>query len=617
MRRPGVKATDSGRNQRWDDDTGEPMAETHAGMGALPHEDGVAFRVWAPHAEAVTVVGDFNDWDDDADALRSEENGYWYADIAAARPGHEYKYVITHGGERFHRVDPYARQVTNSVGNGVVYDPGGFDWGDDDFTIASHNELVIYELHIGSFAVERDDAPGNFALVADRLDHLVDLGVNAVQVMPVMEFAGDYSWGYNPAHIFAVESAYGGPDGFKAFVRECHSRGLAVILDVVYNHFGPSDLDLWRFDGWSENEKGGIYFYGDHRSETPWGDTRPDYGREEVRRFIHDNAMMWLQDYRVDGLRFDMTPFMRSVHGTGRDLPEGWDLMRWVNLSAREQFPGRITIAEDMHRDPAISQTDDHGAAFHAQWDGAFIHRVRESVEVSDDAWRSIAEVSAAVAQRYNDDAFQRVIYTESHDEVANGRARVPQEVNPDDPTGEHAQRRSTLGAALVLTSPGIPMIFQGQEFLEGGWFRDDVPLDWSRNEDFHGIVRMYRDLIALRRNLNGRTRGLTGQGLSVFHANEDDNVLAFHRWSEGGPGDDVVVVVNLSNTVRADYRVGLPAAGRWELVFNSDAMVYSDAFTDSGSGDIQASDEARDGLPHSGPLAIGPYSALVYSRTE
>ena len=116
-----------------------------------------------------------------------------------------------------------------------------------------------------------------------RLDHLVKLGINAIQIMPIVEFVGDYSWGYNPAHIFAVESAYGGPDGFKQLVWEAHKRGIAVILDVVYNHFGPSDLDLWQFDGWQENNKGGIYFYNDHRSKTPWGDTRPDYGRGEVR----------------------------------------------------------------------------------------------------------------------------------------------------------------------------------------------------------------------------------------------------------------------------------------------------------------------------------------------
>lgn len=297
--------------------SGEPV-QIQPGMGALPHPGGVAFRVWAPHANQVYVKGDFNDWSDTAHPMTLEEKGYWYADIAEAKVGQGYKYLIQNGDMRMERIDPYARQVTNSVGHGVVYNVGSFDWQGVDYQLPPHNELVIYEMHIGSFFVKSQDKPGNFDLALEKMDHLKRLGVNVIQVMPVAEFAGDYSWGYNPANIFAVESAYGGPIGFKTFVREAHRRGIAVVLDVVYNHFGPSDLDLWRFDGWHENEKGGIYFYNDHRSQTPWGDTRPDYGREEVRRFIHDNALMWLRDYRVDGLRYDMTLYIRSIHGGDR-----------------------------------------------------------------------------------------------------------------------------------------------------------------------------------------------------------------------------------------------------------------------------------------------------------
>ncbi len=452
----------------------------------------------------------------------------------------------------------------------------------------------------------------------DKFDHLVNLGVNAIQVMPLMEFAGDLSWGYNPSHIFAVESTYGGPNAFKTFVREAHRRNLGVILDVVYNHLGPSDLDLWRFDGWSANDKGGIYFYNDARSSTPWGDTRPDYGREEVRRFLHDNAMSWLHDYHLDGLRFDMTPYIRSVNGSGRDLPEGWDLMRWINTSLRTEFPDRISIAEDMQSDAEISNVSS-GAAFHAQWDGAFVHPVRDAVIAADDHSRSIAALCGALEVRYNGDAFQRIVYTESHDEVANGRARVPYEVDPGDPTGWFAQKRSTLGAAMVMTAPGIPMLFQGQEFLQGEWFRDDVPLDWHQNTEFAGIVRLYRDLIHLRRNQEGTSRGLTGQGLDVLHANDPDNVIAYHRWArEGGgpqPGDDVVVVINLSNREQLDYVVGLPDAGRWNLLLNSDANVYSPDFADTSSGDLDAVAEPYDGQPARGRLVIGPYTVLIYGR--
>ncbi len=157
-------------------------------------------------------------------------------------------------------------------------------------------------------------------------------GVNAIQIMPVAQFAGERSWGYNPAHIFSVEIAYGGPLAFKKFVKRAHQQGIAVILDVVYNHLGPSDLDLWQFDGWSENNRGGIYFYNDGRAHTPWGDTRPDYGRGEVRQYICDNVFMWLEEYHVDGLRFDGTVYIRTPHGPGSDdLPEGWSLLQWIN----------------------------------------------------------------------------------------------------------------------------------------------------------------------------------------------------------------------------------------------------------------------------------------------
>lgn len=585
-------------------------------MGALPQAKGVSFRVWAPHATAVHVVGSFNRWKQAATPLTHEGNGYWFGHAPKAKPGDEYRFRLTTDGGVLTKIDPYARQVTSSVGNGVVYDHAAFDWEDDDVVIAGHHELVVYELHIGSFyAPEEEEGRGTLQLVTEKLEHLVRLGVNAVQVMPLMEFAGDLSWGYNPAHIFAVESTYGGPDAFKTFVREAHRRGIAVILDVVYNHFGPSDLDLWRFDGWSENDKGGIYFYNDDRSRTPWGDTRPDYGREEVRRFIHDNAMSWLHDYHLDGLRFDMTPYIRSVHGTGHDLPEGWGLMRWINLSLREQFPGRICIAEDMQSDPRISAVADDGAAFHAQWDGAFVHPVRQAVIEADDEDRSMVALCRALEARYNDDAFQRVVYTESHDEVANGRARVPYEVNPADPTGWFAQKRSTVGAALVFTAPGIPMIFQGQEFLQGEWFRDDVPLDWDHDLDFAGIVRLYHDLIRLRRNVDGVSRGLTGQHLDVLHANDPDNVLAFHRWADGGSGDDVVVVVNLSTQPIVGYSVGMPAAGRWSLLLNSDATDYSPDFAGTVSEDLEAVAETYDGQPARGTVSMGPYTVLIYSR--
>ena len=589
--------------------------ETLAGIGAIITDGGVAFRVWAPHADSVAVTGDFNGWRVDANPLENEGNGYWYGFVEGATPGQEYKFHLTNGELEIDRIDPYAMQVTNSVGNGVIYDHSAYDWEGETAHCPPHHEMVIYEMHVGSFAPS-DDGVGGFHDVIEQLDYLQELGVNTLQIMPVAEFAGDQSWGYNPAHIFAVESAYGGPDAFKNLIKTAHQRGFAVILDVVYNHFGPSDLDLWQFDGWGEDGKGGIYFYNDDRSSTPWGDTRPDYGREEVRRFIHDNAMMWLRDYHVDGLRLDMTPYMRSVSGGGFELEEGFGLMRWITQSMRDQYPGRISIAEDLHGHDRIVGLEGDGAGFHAQWDAEFVHPVRHAITAMTDEERSLSSIADAIAHNYDGDPFRRVVYTESHDEVANGSARVPHEIDPGNADGWFAQKRSTVGGALVMTSPGIPMIFQGQEALEGGWFSDDDPLDWERIQRFEGITKLYKTLIDLRLNRGGVTRGLTGRGLNIYHVNEADNVIAFQRWLDHGAGDDVVVVVNLSTETYTDYRIGMPHGGLWKLRFNSDAKLYSSLFGDFDSFDVTAHDDSgEDGMGAHANVSIAPYSVLIYSQ--
>ncbi|MBS3784209.1 MAG: 1,4-alpha-glucan branching protein, partial [Anaerolineae bacterium] len=283
------------------------------GMGALPHEGGTTFRVWAPHADSVSVTGSFNDCSPEADPLSSEQDGYWAGDVDEARPGDGYTYQIVNGDQTLEKIDPYARQVTRSDGIGVIHNPA-FDWGEGDaFAMAPQNELVIYEMHVGTFHDEPGGGPGDFSSAIEKLPYLQDLGITAVELMPPMEFPGGFSWGYNPSLPFSIESSYGGPDAFKAFVRAAHEQGMAVLLDVVYNHFGPMDLGLWRFDGWHKGDWGGIYFYNDERARTPWGDTRPDYGRDPVRRYIRDNALMWLTEYHVDGLRWNMTLYIRTV----------------------------------------------------------------------------------------------------------------------------------------------------------------------------------------------------------------------------------------------------------------------------------------------------------------
>ncbi len=585
-----------------------------APTGATPvKEGGVIFKVWAPHASEVHVVGDFNDWDPTSHPLE-RDGDLWGTLVGAATVGSEYQFSLTTAQGVLKRNDPVARAMTNSVGNGIVVDHTSFDWdGDRDFRLAPWNEIVIYELHLGTYYRGDDkESVGTFDEAIERLDHLVALGINVIELMPIAEFAGDVSWGYNPAHPYAVESAYGGAEAFKRFVMAAHKRGIAIILDVVYNHFGPSDLDLWQFDGWCENDKGGIYFYNDWRSTTPWGDTRPDYGRAEVRDYIRENALMWLRDYHVDGLRLDMTFYMRSVDD-GTELPEGWSLTQTINDAVQNEFPGALMIAEDLRSNEWLTKpTGGGGAGFGSQWDEQFVHPVRALLIAQEDDERSVESLIEAMGFRYNGDAFQRVVYTESHDEVANGKSRVPTEVDEFEQQGYWARKRSALGACLTMTAPGIPMILQGQEVLMTGHFEDSYELHWENAETHAPIVRLYRDLISLRRDLDGRGRALMSRDIEVLHTNSLEKVVVFLR------GNDhegrFVVVVNLTNRAWDDYRFPLPHGGKWRLVFKADAPAYGEDFGSAESGSVLAEEAAMDGRSHSASTGIGSYDCLVFA---
>jgi 1,4-alpha-glucan branching enzyme len=592
-------------------------------MGAIPYRGGTTFRVWAPHAEAVVVTGSFDDWASEATALARDgdgSSGTWSADVDGVTPGAEYRFRLrTAEGTELWRIDPYARQVTNSIGNAVVYDPVAFDWEDHRFEMPARDDLVIYELHVGTFTAD-DDRRGDFDRAIERLPYLSDLGINAVSIMPPFEFAGDVSWGYNPAHVFAIESSYGGPDAFKRFIKAAHGHGIAVLVDVVFNHLGPSDLDLWQFDGWSANGGGGIYFYDDERAITPWGSTRPDYGRGEVRSFLRDSALTWLEEFQCDGLRFDATLFVRTVDGLpgnpASELPDGWSFLAWINDEIRARQPWKLTIAEDIQDDPTlVAPTAEGGAGFGAQWDVGFIRRVRPSLETGDDEERSIAAVAEGITGERRGPPLTRIIYTESHDDVANDRVRLPEAIKPGDAGSWWSEKRSTLGSALVLTAPGIPMLFQGQELLEDRWFDDTVGMDWTKVSTNVGILRLHRDLIALRRGGRGTTRGLRGEHVAILRTDEAAKVLVFHRWHERGPGDDVVVVANFADRVVAGLRVGLPAAGRWRVRLNSDSLAYAPDFGGQEAFDTETVDDPVDGFDQSALVSVGPYGVVVLSQ--
>ena len=506
-------------------------------------------------------------------AMQRGEQGVWTVE-AELPVGTEYVFRIRHREETFERIDPKARAATSSIGRSVMTQDS-FEWTDSAFSAAPLSDWVIYELHPGTFA-------GSLDGLVDKLDFIVDIGVNVIELMPVAEFAGDQSWGYNPALPFAVESSLGGPDALKRFVNAAHARGIAVVLDVVYNHFGPSDLDLWRFDGWSENEGGGVYFFNDWKAKTPWGDTRPDYGRNEVRQFIVDNALMWIEEFHFDGLRLDSTVNIRNAHGeTGPngDLPEGFSLLATLTDTIRASNPSAILIAEDLQRDRRLTaSTSDNGLGFHLQWSGQFVHTVRSALEAIEDGERDVEALMGAIEGTH--EGANRVVYTESHDEVANGRTRVPAEIDPGDPQSMWAIRRSGLGAALMMSSVGVPMLFQGQEWGEEDWFDDARDLKWERRSSRPGVVALWRDLINLRTGADPRARGLSGDRIALHRNDTNRLMLTLWRWGLGGEAASAVTVINLSSA-QEEVQIPVPVLGQWDVVFASDWSGYHESGSD------------------------------------
>lgn len=587
------------------------MANQHKkDVGALVRKSGVSFRVWAPFAESVAVTGSFNNWSEQP--LDSEQDGYWSGVVPGAKEGQEYKFVIRRDGVTYHRNDPRALHFTTSPGNSVIAGTT-FDWGDDIFEPIPPNKQVIYELHVGTFNRPDPAITGTFQDVCQKLDYLQDMGINMIELMPISSMLMDRGWGYAIDYIFAVESLYGGRYGFLQFVREAHRRGIGVILDVVYNHFGPDQsLDLWQFDGWRQDDKGGIYFYNDWRAETPWGNTRPDFGRPEVRQYILDNVRMWMHDCHVDGLRVDSTIYIRNVKGfnndPANDLPEGWLLLQELNTLARKINPSAITIGEDVaDNEYIVKPTNEGGAGFGSQWELGFPHALRDALSSNDPANVNLTELCGLLTRRFNDHAFTRVIYVDSHDSAANGSARFSEIISPGKADGIFARQQSLIAATLLLTTPGIPMIFQGQEIMAGGSFNDWEAIDWSKAARHRGIVLAYADLIALRKT----DGGLSGENINLMHVDETNRVLAYHRWDKGGAKDDVVVVINFGNILHDNYQLGLPRNGAWQVRFNSAWKGYNPDIKEVSLPEEFIVDNGA------GSLLLPPGSALILSQNN
>ena len=433
-------------------------------LGALAVNGGWSFRVWAPNASQVTVEGDFG-----SQPLAPVGGGIFAGVVAGAMAGQHYGYLVVNGGESLARTDPRAPLIGADPGGheppGILYQSSSFEWEAGAFTPPPLDHAVIYELHLGTFVDPNGNGTGTYASAATKLADLAQLGVNMVELMPVTEFPGSYSWGYNPIYPFAPCRAYGSPDDFKSFVDQAHQLGIGVILDVVFNHFGldsqqtPS-LSMWCFDGPCDG--GGIYFAPE--PATPWG-PRPAFGTGEVHDLILDSVAAWMSSYRADGFRWDSVIAIRnqSLDGTGAQIVEGARLLRDANVAIHGLTPGAITIAEDLQGwstitapvNPSTIEQYDSGYGFDSQWDDNFFYTLTPLLTAASDADRDVTQLVGPLTAG---PPMQRVVYTEDHDKVApqNGpdNQRIPELIGMTD-NGYWAERRAGLGLAVVLTSSG------------------------------------------------------------------------------------------------------------------------------------------------------------------
>ncbi|MBU0679263.1 MAG: alpha amylase C-terminal domain-containing protein [Verrucomicrobia bacterium] len=635
-------------------DDQELLNETPANYAVHVNGHNGNFRLWAPHASSVSVRGTFNSWAETA--MTSEgTNGYWSVQVSqTVTNGAEYKFYID--GSTW-IADPTSRKLDSGGSDSVYVNPYAYEWTDDDFVPPAKNETIIYQLHIGGLSVS-NSTPGTFAQAEAKLSYIADLGFTAVELLPVNDYQGTWSWGYNLEHPYRIEEQYGDVDALKSFVDIAHSLGLAVYFDFVINHwhdgsstpgtFNQTPGGVWGWDSTGvTGDPGGLYYYENadqRRYWTLWG-PRPDYSTNGVRNFIVQNAQMWVRDYHGDGLRWDATKVIRNkdwdlgLLRSQYDIPEGWMMMQDINESLHALHPNSLSMAEDLadpnnsaHTNDMTAITEDinntshnalGGAGFDSQWDN--LEEIKNAVVIDTDPW--IAKVQEDLERVIGDDAFNRVNYITSHDEIneLNSKLRIATQIasnNNISTTSTETQLRCILGNAMVLTAPGIPLLYMGDEFADdgvpgsgsGGW-TESRALEWSKTNTLSKVVDDTSAMVMLRRNEYGTTQGLMGEHIDVHHVNDaaSGNVIAFHRYDAGGADDDVIVLANFSGNSWTAYDIGMPSGGTWTIRFVSDPP------SGTNPGDLNDTVtpvlQTKDGLPYTGTFKLGEYSVLIISK--
>ncbi len=513
-------------------------------LGAVARGDGkCTFALYAPGKQQVALVGDFNDWNDSADPLRVTDEGVWWIEKQLDHGTYGYKFVVD-GAEI---VDPYARRLSPDATPQVVVGAEDYHWGDDGWDRPPFHDLVIYELHVGDF-----NAPFTFASVREKLPYLRDLGINAIELLPVMGFGGKPGWGYDPRFFFAPEQTYGSPEDLKALIDAAHQHGIAVILDVVFAHTAPDH----PFAQLYPIEESPWYGGNDMSEPNQFGFPKLDHTRPATKAFVRDVQNFWINEYHVDGFRYDYTL------GIGYNLVDG---VSYLTHSAREAMPNLYLIAEQSPEKPEIVRENDLDAAWHVRFSYAARALLREGTYHdwdwnNGDQWLGVLD---AYAQGYTSPA-QMVNYLESHDEP-----RITHEVMTAGMDEEAARHKSALGATLLLTAPGVPMLYHGQEWGEATpKTTDHNPLHWEAldSDASLGLKTHYQTLIGLRRD----HPALRAANIAIDHCSAEQKTLVYHRWND--EGDEVVVALNFS-PAEQQVEVPFPSSGRWRDIISGDEL--------------------------------------------
>ncbi|RMH51509.1 MAG: 1,4-alpha-glucan branching protein GlgB [Zetaproteobacteria bacterium] len=594
--------------------------------------EGTGFAVWAPNAQRVSVIGDFNGWDGRIHPMRQRgSSGVWELFLPGVGTGALYKFEVrTCHGTVVEKADPYARQMEVRPKTAcIVHDPTRYRWGDDRWMERRRMQgppmeqpISIYEVHLGSWQRNTDGGFLDYRTLAHRLvEHCHRLGFTHIELLPITEHPFDGSWGYQTVGYFAPTSRFGTPDDFRYFVDYCHQHEIGVLLDWVPAHFPKDSFALARFDGTA------LYEHEDPRlgEHADWGTLIFNYGRNEVRNFLIASALSWLDCFHVDGLRVDAVASMLYLdysrregewlpnrHG-GRENLEAVEFLKQFNCLVHERFPGAITMAEESTSWPMVSRPVWLGGlGFTMKWNMGWMNDSLRYFS-RDPIHRSFHHNELTFSMMY---AFsENFILPFSHDEVVHGKGSMPGKM-PGDDWQKFANLRALYG--WQFTHPGKKLLFMGCEFGQWQEWNDDGPLAWEQtpHQPHAGLMRMIADLNRLYRTRPElHVNDFHERGFEWIDCNDAaQSVLSYLR--RDNDGNALLVVLNLTPVVREGYRIGVPEPGCYREIFNSDSAIYGGGNI-GNCGQVVSEPIAFMGRPHSLSLRLPPLSCLIFDREE